>query len=324
MGKTAITKVSATGVMSGAIQAPTLAPTSATRPPTSSTLAPTSAAPTHSPTVSTVAPTLNPTVPTQVPTNIPTHVPPTNSPTQVPTLTTAVPTSMPTALPTKSGDVPGLTPEQAAAYNPHLASYWDLDHCGKGEDNHNWDWCGLHAYTCPKTLVVNSSLCPSQMAVLNFTRTFADIDGCLFAYHAQYICTSASTTTTTTTTSETTSTSTSTIIDVDGLTPEEARVYNPQLASYWDFRHCGKARDDHNLAWCEVGPSSCHESVTVDFSLCPSGAALLNFTRSYARIDGCVFAFYSQYVCKQAGQRRLRHSEAPTAATAWLRSLLLW
>merc|ERR1719183_358178 len=53
--------------------------------------------------------------------------------------TTTLTTTM--AMPTTTLNIEGLTPTEAALYNPALASYWDLHHCAKASDNHNWNWC---------------------------------------------------------------------------------------------------------------------------------------------------------------------------------------
>jgi hypothetical protein len=90
--------------------------------------------------------------------------------------------------------IEGLTPEESAVYNPRLASFWDLNVCEKLStqvgDNHNWDWCGGFKFECAKSVTVDSTLCSSTVAVLNFTRSFQQIDGCAHAYFAQYVCTS--------------------------------------------------------------------------------------------------------------------------------------
>jgi len=109
---------------------------------------------------------------------------------------------------------------------------------------------------------------------------------------------------------------------IDGLTPEEAAVYNPSLGSYWDLHHCGKASDNHNWAWCwKNGSFQCQQLVRVNESLCTSGEAVLNFTHELARIDGCTFGYYAQYICTAAaagttedGTRRLASSASSGSA----------
>lgn len=125
------------------------------------------------------------------------------------TTTTSTTTTMATTTTsTTPGLIEGLTPEQSAVYNPHLASFWDHNMCEKlGNqvgDNHNWNWCGTFRFDCAKSVHVNSTLCSSGVAVLNFTRVFAKIDSCEHAYFAQYVCSPTMTTTTTTTTATTT------------------------------------------------------------------------------------------------------------------------
>lgn len=81
-------------------------------------------------------------------------------------------------------------------YNPELSSYWDLATCGKASDDHNVGWCvnptdltgladeqDLHCQAS-----VTSSLCGSGEAVLKFTKQFEKVDGCPFAFYAQYVC----------------------------------------------------------------------------------------------------------------------------------------
>jgi len=87
-------------------------------------------------------------------------------------------------------------------------------------------------------------------------------------------------------------------------------VYNPNLGSYWDLEHCGKASDNHNADWCggvaegDPGlPQKCMQSVVVDTALCASGEAVLRFTKEFAPVDGCSFAYYTQYVCKLVGDQ---------------------
>lgn len=94
---------------------------------------------------------------------------------------------------TSPGMIEGLSPEEAAVYNPNLSSYWDLGSCGRAGDNHHWSWChvGLGvSWTlgCQLQVVVDPSLCDSQLAVLGFQKVFAAIDGCKFAYYQQYVC----------------------------------------------------------------------------------------------------------------------------------------
>jgi len=77
-------------------------------------------------------------------------------------------------------------------YNPKLASFWDKGVCGKAPDNHNFAWCinqdSKSPYECAGEVSVDTKLCGTGAAVLNFTHRFAWIDGCAFAYYAQYAC----------------------------------------------------------------------------------------------------------------------------------------
>lgn len=139
---------------------------------------------------------------------------------------------------------------------------------------------------------MDTSLCRSGEAALNFTKTFTLVDGCKFAYFSQYVCKAIPSTTTTATTTSTTREG------IRGLTPEEAAVYNPNIASYWDYQHCGRASDNHHWDWCGQGKYRCQETVAVDTSLCRSGEAVLNFTKTFTHVDGCHFAYFSQYVCR--------------------------
>jgi hypothetical protein len=123
--------------------------------------------------------------------------------------------------------------------------------------------------------------------------------------HGWRICMKVATTTITTTTPSTTTTITSTTARlIEGLTPEESAVYNPRLASFWDHNVCEKLStqvgDDHNWNWCGGFKFDCAKSVPVDSSLCSSTVAVLNFTHSFAKIDGCQHAYFAQYVCKSA------------------------
>jgi len=69
-----------------------------------------------------------------------------------------------------------------------LAAYWDYGNCGPHGDNHNWDWCGTWTFSCPQTRAVPAELCSSGTATLVDTKMFSRIDGCPFAYYAQYAC----------------------------------------------------------------------------------------------------------------------------------------
>lgn len=109
---------------------------------------------------------------------------------------------------------------------------------------------------------------------------------------------------TTSTSSKTTmlaTTTTTTIVFVEGLSPEDAALYNPTLGSYWDHQHCGKASNNHHWSWCWNEAFECQQQVQVEQSLCASGNAVLAFSHALAQIDGCTFAYYAQYVCETQG-----------------------
>lgn len=69
-----------------------------------------------------------------------------------------------------------------------LAAYWDYGGCGPHGDNSNWEWCGTWMFACPQTRAVSAELCPSRTAALVDTKLFSRIDGCPYAYYAQYAC----------------------------------------------------------------------------------------------------------------------------------------
>merc|ERR1712232_981643 len=110
--------------------------------------------------------------------------------------------------------------------------------------------------------------------------------------------TSTNTTEMPTTTTSTTEMATTSIKLIDGLTPEESAVYNPELASYWDLQGCGNESDNHHREWCWNGAFKCLKVVPVNSTICPSGVASLNFTRQLAKVDGRTFAYFAQYVCQ--------------------------
>merc|ERR1712028_183104 len=78
-------------------------------------------------------------------------------------VTTTLTTTM--AMSTTTLNIEGLTPGEAALYNPALASYWDLHHCAKASDNHNWSWCwSSTGYECQQEVQVEQTLCASGKA----------------------------------------------------------------------------------------------------------------------------------------------------------------
>merc|ERR1719174_1243407 len=118
-------------------------------------------------------------------------------------------------------------------------------------------------------------------------------------------------TTTTTTTRQATTTTTltttmampTTTLNIEGLTPGEAALYNPALASYWDLHHCAKAADNHNWNWCWSRTAfGCQQEVQVERTLCASGKASIGFSLRLSKIDGCIFSYYTQYVCQASAE----------------------
>jgi hypothetical protein len=101
--------------------------------------------------------------------------------------TTTLTTTM--AMSTTTLNIEGLTPGEAALYNPALASYWDLDHCAKASDNHNWSWCwSSMGYECQQEVQVEQTLCASGKVSIGFSHRLSKIDGCIFSYYTQYVC----------------------------------------------------------------------------------------------------------------------------------------
>merc|ERR1719247_4095066 len=112
---------------------------------------------------------------TPVSTDLPTP-PPTQAPTPAPT---PAPRPAPTPMPTPAGDV-------------HLSAYWDSGACGPLGDDYQWDWCGKRAFSCQDT--VSTDRCPSGVAELEYKKgtgtccSSVNINGCDYAYFAQYKC----------------------------------------------------------------------------------------------------------------------------------------
>merc|ERR1712232_626725 len=92
---------------------------------------------------------------------------------------------MPTAKPTAA-------PTQVPTTDSRLVAYWDYGSCGPRGDNNHWEWCGKWRFSCPETRAVSTELCPSGSAGLVYTKTFSRIEGCPYAYYAQYACREAS------------------------------------------------------------------------------------------------------------------------------------
>jgi len=92
-------------------------------------------------------------------------------------------------------DAPGpIVIQPVAPLDSRLTAYWDGGACGPHGDDYHWDWCGRTDGNCPDTVTVDSSLCASNQArleTLSGTGACCDsavIDGCGYAYHAQYVC----------------------------------------------------------------------------------------------------------------------------------------
>merc|ERR1711865_379510 len=102
-----------------------------------------------------------------------------------------------------------------------------------------------------------------------------------------------------TTTLTTTMAMPTTTLNVEGLTPGEAALCNPALASYWDLHHCAEASDNHNWSWCWSSTAyECQQEVQVEITVCASGKASIGFSHRLSKIDGCIFSYYTQYVCQ--------------------------
>jgi hypothetical protein len=87
-------------------------------------------------------------------------------------------------IPTPSGD-------------SRLAAYWDYGVCGPRGDDYNWEWCNERSFECQAE--VKTELCQSGSAkLINLYGTGEsdpwniNIDGCDYAYYAQYECSEAS------------------------------------------------------------------------------------------------------------------------------------
>lgn len=73
------------------------------------------------------------------------------------------------------------------AVDTRLAAYWDYGACGPGGNDQNWRWCGWTS-ACPQAVSVSEDVCVSGSAFLVDKKTFMIIDGCPYAYYAQYVC----------------------------------------------------------------------------------------------------------------------------------------
>jgi len=163
-----------------------------------------------------------------------------------------------------------------------LTAYWDLGACGPAGDDHNNAWCGgVHtAPNCPQHKAVSKSLCPTGWAELESVAgnghccSDVQINGCNYAYFAQYRCTQV--------------------------------VRDDRLTAYWDAGACGPAGDDHNAGWCGgTQAPNCPSNKAVSKSICPSGWAKLatiagnGHCCSDVNINGCNYAWFAQYECQE-------------------------
>ena len=79
-------------------------------------------------------------------------------------------------------------------FDSRLTAYWDAGGCGPLGNDHNWGWCGASNFDCASTVPVGADICASQVATLHSTQgddtccSSVVLDGCNFAYFAQYIC----------------------------------------------------------------------------------------------------------------------------------------
>jgi len=189
-------------------------------------------------------------------------------------------------------------------YDSRLAAYWDHGVCGPQGEDSNWDWCnrdaGHPASECATSVEVSTDICATGHASLESTQGTGDccssvnIDGCNYAYYAQYVCS-----------------------DAPGpIVLPLPVVHDSRLTAYWDAGACGPHGDDHNWGWCGQADGNCPESVTVDSSLCASNTARLETMSGTGQccssvvLDGCNYAYHAQYVCADPA------STAPVVATS--------
>lgn len=82
--------------------------------------------------------------------------------------------------------------------NPKLVSYWDDDSCGPQGNDYNRDWCSGTSFQCKAQVQVPTTTCPSGFAKLISTQGSGQccrsviINGCGYAFFAQYACSEAS------------------------------------------------------------------------------------------------------------------------------------
>jgi len=172
--------------------------------------------------------------------------------------------------------------------NRRLVAYWDEGNCGPMGDDHNKDWCKDTHGKCKK--IACTTECPTGQAEIVYQRGngymgSVNIDGCSYAYYAQYHC-----------------------LDVPKkgkcqyTDPAFLAVKNPRLVAYWDDGNCGPVGDDHNWQWCKETKAKCAKFICT--SECPSGQAELVYKRGgnhlgSLTIDGCSYAYFAQYHCSE-------------------------
>jgi hypothetical protein len=192
------------------------------------------------------------------------------------------------------------TPVPVVEYDSRLTAYWDSGVCGPHGEDHNAGWCGgtvngnHPASHCQEFVTVASSICASQVATLAYHEgtgeccSSVNIDGCNYAYFAQYRCAEDHEVPVT-------------------ILPVE---YDTRLAAYWDRGVCGPHGEDANWEWCNRNAGhpaeQCAQTVSVSTDICASGHAALESTRGNGEccesvnIHGCQYAYYAQYVCTDA------------------------
>jgi len=182
-----------------------------------------------------------------------------------------------------------VTPPQ---YDTRLAAYWDRGVCGPHGEDANWDWCNRGsgnnpASECATSVEVSTDICATGHASLESTQgtgaccESVNLDGCNYAYYAQYVCSDAT----------------------GPIVLTAPVVHDNRLAAYWDSGTCGPRGDDHNWGWCGERDGNCPASVAVDSSICASNTARLETMSGTGQccssvvIDGCNYAYHAQYVC---------------------------
>jgi len=90
-----------------------------------------------------------------------------------------------------------VLPPQPVVHDSRLTAYWDSGDCGPRGDDYNWGLCGQTAGNCPESVRVPRDLCASATARLETMSGTGEccssvvLDGCNYAYHAQYVCVDA-------------------------------------------------------------------------------------------------------------------------------------